>query len=263
MDIHKPKPWHGVRDFLKEYVIIVIGVLTALAAEQAVVKLHSAHVIETAETAMRIELADDDGPQAFVRLAITPCLRRDLDSLRAAIVQRVEPKTFGKLVDGYRPPVRSWDMDAWISTQSAGVGNMMGSRQLIRWADAYDFIPFLQVGANQEQDSLNRLARTRYRTARWTPATVSELSDIADDLDTASNRMAENSAIQLLHLKHDGVVLSPDARRRLLVEARREYGACVVVPDLAWVRAVPGSRGMTERDKQDWRGIIGPPSGDR
>ena len=36
MDIHKPKPWHGVREFLKEYVIIVVGVLTALAAEQAV-----------------------------------------------------------------------------------------------------------------------------------------------------------------------------------------------------------------------------------
>lgn len=32
MDIHKPKPWHGVREFLKEYLIIVVGVLTALAA---------------------------------------------------------------------------------------------------------------------------------------------------------------------------------------------------------------------------------------
>jgi hypothetical protein len=36
MDIHKPKPWRGVREFLKEYLIIVVGVLTALAAEQAV-----------------------------------------------------------------------------------------------------------------------------------------------------------------------------------------------------------------------------------
>jgi hypothetical protein len=36
MDIHKPKLWHGLRDFLKEHGIIVLGVLTALAAEQAV-----------------------------------------------------------------------------------------------------------------------------------------------------------------------------------------------------------------------------------
>ena len=36
MDLRKPKPWHSLREFLKEYLIIVIGVLTALGAEQAV-----------------------------------------------------------------------------------------------------------------------------------------------------------------------------------------------------------------------------------
>jgi hypothetical protein len=35
MDIHKPKPWHGWREFLKEYATLVIGVLTALAFQQA------------------------------------------------------------------------------------------------------------------------------------------------------------------------------------------------------------------------------------
>jgi hypothetical protein len=41
MDIHKPKPWHSVREFLKEYVIIVIGVLTALGAQQGVEALQN------------------------------------------------------------------------------------------------------------------------------------------------------------------------------------------------------------------------------
>ncbi|THD51712.1 hypothetical protein [Phenylobacterium sp.] len=36
MDIHKPKPWHSFREFLKEYGIIVLGVLTAIAFEQTV-----------------------------------------------------------------------------------------------------------------------------------------------------------------------------------------------------------------------------------
>jgi hypothetical protein len=35
LEIHKPKPWHGLREFLKDYLIIVVGVLTALAAETA------------------------------------------------------------------------------------------------------------------------------------------------------------------------------------------------------------------------------------
>ena len=36
MDIHRPKAWHGGRELLKEIAIIVLGVLIALGAEQAV-----------------------------------------------------------------------------------------------------------------------------------------------------------------------------------------------------------------------------------
>src|SRR4051794_8071910 len=59
MDIHKPKPWHGVREFLKEYVIIVVGVLTALAAEGAVEAVR--HRMEAAEAteAIRGEIVSD------------------------------------------------------------------------------------------------------------------------------------------------------------------------------------------------------------
>lgn len=44
MEIHKPKPWHTVREFLKEYAIIVLSVITALAAEQAVEWLNWQHL---------------------------------------------------------------------------------------------------------------------------------------------------------------------------------------------------------------------------
>ncbi len=40
MEVHRPKPLHGLREFLKEIGIIVIGVLIALGAEQAVEALH-------------------------------------------------------------------------------------------------------------------------------------------------------------------------------------------------------------------------------
>ncbi len=59
MDIHKPKPWHGPREFAKEYAIIVIGVLTALAAEQTVEWLHRhAELAETRE-AIRTEVTNN------------------------------------------------------------------------------------------------------------------------------------------------------------------------------------------------------------
>jgi hypothetical protein len=46
MDIHKPKPWHGLREFLKEYVIIAVGVMTALGAEAVVENLHWRHLAD-------------------------------------------------------------------------------------------------------------------------------------------------------------------------------------------------------------------------
>ena len=56
MDIHKPKPWHGAREFLKEYGIIVLGVLTALAFEQAVEWLHTQHDIHQTREALQAEI---------------------------------------------------------------------------------------------------------------------------------------------------------------------------------------------------------------
>lgn len=59
MDIHKPKPWHGFREFLKEYLIIVAGVLTALVGEQVVEAMrHHAEAAESRE-AIRAEVVEN------------------------------------------------------------------------------------------------------------------------------------------------------------------------------------------------------------
>ena len=59
MDIHKPKPWHGWREFLKEYAIIVVGVLTALGAEQTVEWLHHGAELKETRAAIRAEIVDN------------------------------------------------------------------------------------------------------------------------------------------------------------------------------------------------------------
>src|SRR5882757_9740253 len=84
MDIHKPKAWRGVREFLKEYVIIVVGVLTALGAEQGVEWLHWRHEIAVADASLRKELRFD-GLYAFEAIAAWPCEQKRLDELSAAL----------------------------------------------------------------------------------------------------------------------------------------------------------------------------------
>jgi hypothetical protein len=80
VEVHHPKPWHGWREFAKEIGTIVIGVLIALAAEQAVEALHQRHEIEEARGALDKELAWN--LMAFdLQNAQVPCSSRRLDEL--------------------------------------------------------------------------------------------------------------------------------------------------------------------------------------
>ena len=74
MDIHKPKPWQGWREFGKELATIVLGVLIALGAEQSVEALHTARKAAEAEELVREEFARN---VAFAqeRVLNTPCIR--------------------------------------------------------------------------------------------------------------------------------------------------------------------------------------------
>ena len=65
MDIHKPKPWHGWREFLKEIGTIVIGVLIALGAEQAVELVHAQAELSETREALRQEIAENAGTTAL------------------------------------------------------------------------------------------------------------------------------------------------------------------------------------------------------
>src|SRR5437764_235104 len=82
MDIHKPKPWHGLREFLKEYVIIVVGVLTALAGEQAVEAVHRQQEVGEAREALR-EVMVADATLLKLDLEEVPCVQARLDRIAA------------------------------------------------------------------------------------------------------------------------------------------------------------------------------------
>ncbi len=96
MDIHKPKPIRNWREFLKEYAIIVLGVATALAGEQAVEWLHWRGEVSVARKAIQAEMATNNLFYAR-RIAIAPCLDRMLVEARDIIddlKRKQTPKPF-------------------------------------------------------------------------------------------------------------------------------------------------------------------------
>src|SRR5689334_2469230 len=112
MDIHKPKPWHSFREFLKEYLIIVVGVLTALAAEAGVEALHWRHQVELAHQSLAFDLkrvmawssAEDEA---------APCVGARLDEIERALDKA---QASGRMPELGRVPFRGrgpWVLRSW------------------------------------------------------------------------------------------------------------------------------------------------------
>lgn len=84
MDIHKPKPVRNWHEFLKEYAIIVVGVLTALAAEQAVENWRDHRRAQDARGHIHAEIASDLVRLRY-RAATEDCITRRLDDVKRLI----------------------------------------------------------------------------------------------------------------------------------------------------------------------------------
>jgi hypothetical protein len=120
MDIHKPKPIHNWREFLKEYAIIVIGVLTALAAEQAVEWLHWQDEVTAARASLRSEMSVITNYYGQ-RVAIAGCVDKKLDSVGAIIAEvaaGLQPNMRGVVFRGLGAPI--YDSE-WQSERSSQV----------------------------------------------------------------------------------------------------------------------------------------------
>lgn len=171
MEIHTPRAWHGWREFLKEYFIIVVGVLTALVAEQAVESLRWAERTRETKEHLRAELhliAVD----ALTRQAFQPCEREILDTLERALVENG---------DDWRPPLTityrgaggvavtqegrwevpaaravivvpegRWETQAWRNAQADGTANHLSQEDGIAFGRMYELTARMKALSDQE-----------------------------------------------------------------------------------------------------------------
>lgn len=230
LDIHKPKPWHGVREFLKEYLIIVMGVLTALAGEQAVESLHRREQAEIAERAMRLELGEDNGPQAYGRVVIAHCLDDRLvqihDGAAAASADDLR-----KWVSSYVPPVRTWDSEAWKAVSASDAGKIMGADKLIAWSAAYRAVPKLDDTNHREAGLAAELRDALPVSGEVSAADRENLRRLASQLRFTNIWLARGSQVFLARTRRLGAGVPLAAQQTLLTQAKAIYGDCAVAPD--------------------------------
>lgn len=136
MEIHKPKPIRNWREFLKEYAIIVIGVLTALAAEQGAIWLHDNNRAADARANIREEIAHNLG-WMDKRESIEDCFTRKLDEVDGLIAASAS----GKLPQDalwIGMPVNYPNQDGkYKAAVQSGAVSLLDDKEQAAYAEAY------------------------------------------------------------------------------------------------------------------------------
>jgi len=232
MDIHKPKLWRGWPEFVKEIGTIVIGVLIALGAEQAVETLHWAHRVADAEDAMRVELMQGER-DAYFRLAVRSCAITQLDGIERALVASRDQGAPIATMGPYRRPRRPWQSDAWDSARALQITGHMSTARLTAYSQAYFFAEVLHRTQPEERQVVNELNTLTVNAGRLQPAERDRLfaalvraRGVLIDMDLAGWLLLQRGKALGLHL-------SSVEMQQTLESAREDYGACPVAPNLS------------------------------
>ena len=128
MDIHKPKPFHNWREFLKEYGIIVLGVLTALGLEQAIESWHERQQVEETREAIDSELRQGIA-STHVILDSGDCRERQFQALAAALGRGDREGVRRLLNESQIIPQYAFADAAWTTALATGVANRFDQQE--------------------------------------------------------------------------------------------------------------------------------------
>lgn len=130
MHFHLPKPMHGWREFVGEVGIIVLGVLIALGAEQAIEWLHWRQEADLARGALAFDFRRIIG-QAAQTDAYSPCLAERLGQYNDILDQAQATKQLPPVGFGGTPFFPPWNLRSWSGlTSGKALAHMSNRDQL-------------------------------------------------------------------------------------------------------------------------------------
>jgi len=181
MDIHKPKPWHGFREFLKEYVIIVVGVLTALGGEQLVETLHWRHETGVAREALAFDFRRIVGQAAQID-GYSPCLAERLGGFSDALDQAQTTKRLPPIGWGGHSIAPPWTMRSWYGLTSGQTLAHMSNRDQTTLSAITGYLEWLRALRTSERDAWAVLETTR---GPGRPISDAEIANLRAELGRA------------------------------------------------------------------------------
>jgi hypothetical protein len=226
MEVHKRKLIQNWRELLKEWGIIVLGVLTALLAEQAVQSIDWHHKVNAALADMDNELGSGDGPQAYARLAMHDCLAKRLNSIRSA-VERGDRAQSTALIDSIWLPERTYDSLAREAATASDVASHMPHERMLQYRIIYEVIPDMDRLSDRELVDLSRLrALPRSGGALETPERLAATAAV-EALRVDNDAISREARFALQHMRLNKLKLDTAFVRENVEEARPHYPGCL------------------------------------
>lgn len=232
MEVHKPRLVENWRELFKEWGIIVLGVLTALLAEQAVQSIGWHNKVDAAVADMNNELGADDGPQAYVRLAMHDCVAGQLNNLRSAVEEGDRGRSIA-LIDTFWFPQRTYDSLAREAATASDVASHMAHDRMLQYRITYEVIPDMDRLSDREFVDLSRI-RALPRTGG--PLETSEklaVTGAIEALRVDNDAISREARFVLQHMRRNKLTLDRNYVIQNVREARAHYPPCLAhAPDV-------------------------------
>jgi len=213
------------RDFGREYVIVVLGVLTALFAQQGAQSFDWTQKVKAALADMDQELSNGDGPEAYVRLAIHQCLDSKLRQVREA-TEAGNRAAVRRAIAGIDLPLRTYNSFAREAANSADIAAHMPARKMFEYRVVYSLMP--------ELDELHRKELVDLAQLRSLPGTGGPLNqeekrsvlDATENLILDNDRVRRASSFTLRHMRDLGIGIARAQLRNNLADVP-VYDSCL------------------------------------
>jgi hypothetical protein len=151
MDIHRPKPVHHWRDLLKEVGIIVIGVVIALGAEQAVEAIHWSYQVDAGEAALKVAFIREVDNMAQ-RKVQDDCIAHRLAFLSQTVARASESGQLPAIRPIGHPPYTAWAIGAWEALVASDTVSHMPRQKMLAYVQIAQRTAVLALKSYREDE---------------------------------------------------------------------------------------------------------------
>ena len=248
MDIHKPKPWHGVREFLKEYLIIVVGVLTALGGEQAVEALHGMHQAEAGDAELRVAFVREVN-NAALRQAQDACVTGRLAALSSILGRAGDSGRLPAIAAVGHPPFTPWTVGVWEALVADQTVSHLPRERAIAYTSIVQTTAYLSALSDREEDQWTVLDSMVGPGRRLSDAEAERLRETLAMAAMSNLHMTQTSGRMVEQIKATGLVAASEFAAASRRAADTVSGADICRP-IAATAAVGGKLGARKRGRR-------------